>query len=87
MELALSGDKEELARFVRSIRLTEVCNLIGVPSLAVPVQVTGGLPQAVQIVARRFHEDLCFDAAEVIERAQGIFTPIEPRGGPQAPEC
>jgi amidase len=79
--------KEELARFVRSIRLTEVCNLIGVPSLAVPVQVTGGLPQAVQIVARRFHEDLCFDAAEVIERAQGVFTPIEPRGGPQAPEC
>jgi amidase len=79
--------KEELARFVRSLRLTEVCNLIGVPSLAVPVQVTGGLPQGIQLIAPRFHEALLFEAAEVIEREQGIFTPIEPRGGPQAPEC
>ena len=79
--------KEELARFVRSLRLTEACNLVGLPSLAVPVEVIGGLPQGVQLIARRFHEDLLFDAAEAIERAQGVFTPIEPRGGPQAPEC
>ncbi len=78
--------KEELTRFVRSLRLTEACNLIGVPSLALPVQVTGGLPQGVQIVACRFHEDLLFEAAEVIERILGIFTPIAPRVGRSVPE-
>ena len=70
---------EELARFVRSLRLTEICNLIGLPSVAVPVEVSDGLPQGVQLVAPRFHEDLCLDAAEAIERAQGVFTPIDPR--------
>lgn len=69
---------EELARFVRSLRLTEICNLIGLPGVAVPVAVSGGLPQGVQLIAPRFHEDLCLDAAEAIERALGIFTPIDP---------
>jgi len=72
---------EELRRFFRSIRLTEACNLLGLPSLAVPVKVVDGVPQAVQLIGRRFHEDLCFDAAELIERQQGVFTPIEPREG------
>ena len=74
---------EELARFVRSLRLTEICNLIGLPSVAVPVAVSGGLPQGVQLIAPRFHEDLCLDAAEAIERAQGVITPIDPRDGPK----
>jgi amidase len=78
----LSG-VEELRRFFRSIRLTETCNLLGLPSLAVPVQVVDGVPQAVQLIGRRFHEDLCFDAAELIERQQGVFTPIEPRDAPR----
>jgi amidase len=62
--------------------LTEACNLLGLPSLAVPVQVVDGLPQAIQLIGRRFHEDLCFDAAEIIEQHQGVFTPIEPRDAP-----
>ena len=66
-------------RFMRSIALTEVCNLLGLPSLAVPVQVADGLPQAVQLIGPRYYEDLCFDAGEIIEQEQGIFTPIEPR--------
>jgi len=74
----LSG-LEPLKRFIRSIRLTETCNLLGLPSVAVPVQVSGGLPQGVQLIGPRFHEDLCLDAAELIEREQGVFTPIEPR--------
>ncbi len=71
--------KDELQRFVRSIRLTELCNLIGLPSLALPVEMTGGLPQGIQLIGRRFREDLLFDAAEAIEREQGVFAPIEPR--------
>jgi amidase len=32
----------------------------------------------VQIVAGRFREDLCLDAGEVIEAAEGRVTPIDP---------
>ena len=70
---------DQIRRFIESIGLTEVCNLLGLPSVAVPVQVVDGLPQGVQLIGRRYHEDLCFDAAEAIERQQGVFTPIDPR--------
>jgi len=70
---------EQLQRFYQSIGLTEVCNLLGLPSVAVPVQVVDGLPQGVQLIGWRYYEDLCFDAAEAIERHQGVLTPIEPR--------
>ena len=71
----------EAARaFIRSVTLTETCNLLGLPSLALPVGVVQGLPQGVQIIAPRYHEDLCFDAAEAIEARRGVFTPIDPRG-------
>jgi amidase len=59
---------EQMKHFFRSIGLTEVCNLLGLPSVTVPVQVTDGLPQGVQLNGWRYHEDLCFDAAEAIER-------------------
>ncbi len=72
--------QEQLDRFIRSIVLTEVCNLLGLPSVAVPIRVSSGLPQAVQVIGQRFHEDLCFDAAEVIERQAGPLTPIDPSG-------
>ncbi len=52
--------------------------LIELQSVAAPVQVVNGLPQGAQLIGRRYHEDLCFDAAEIIEQQQGVFTPIEP---------
>ncbi len=52
--------------------------LIELPSVAAPVQVVNGLPQGVQLIGWRYHEDPCFDAAEIIEQQQGVFTPIEP---------
>ena len=70
---------ERMKHFFQSIGLTEVCNLLGLPSVAVPVQVVDGLPQGVQLIGQRYQEDLCFDAAEAIERQQGVLTPIEPR--------
>ena len=70
---------EQLNHFIQSIGLTEICNLIGLPSVVTPIQVVDGLPQGVQIIGPRYHEDLCFDAAEIIEQQQGVFTPIEPR--------
>lgn len=73
---------EQLNHFIRSIRLTEICNLLGLPSVATPVQVVDGLPQGVQLIGPRYHEDLCFNAAEIIEQQQGVITPIEPHCAP-----
>ena len=35
-------------------------------------------PVGVQVVGARYREDLALDAAEVIERAVGVLTPIDP---------
>jgi amidase len=45
----------------------------------VPAGVADGLPQVVQVIGPRFREDLCLDAAEAIEAACGVLTPIDPR--------
>ena len=70
--------KQQLQHFVQSMTLTEACNLLGLPSVAVPVQKSDGLPQGVQIIGGRFQENLCLDAAEAVEQAAGVITPIEP---------
>jgi amidase len=55
--------------------------LLGLPGVAVPTGVTeAGLPVGVQITAARWREDLALDAAEVIEAACPMPTPIDPRG-------
>ena len=73
---------EQLNHFIKSIRLTEICNLLGLPSVATPIHVVDGLPQGVQLIRPRYHEDLCLDAAEIIEQQKGVITPIEPRNNP-----
>ncbi|MGI8927012.1 MAG: amidase [Tepidiformaceae bacterium] len=69
---------DEVATIMRAMRLVVVCNLLGLPSVAVPVGVANGLPQGVQIIGGRYHEDLCLDAAEAIEQRLGVITPIDP---------
>ena len=39
----------------------------------VPVDLVEGLPAGVQIIGRRFREDLILDAMEVIERDTGVM--------------
>jgi len=73
-----TGGYGAMRRLIRSLRLTELCNLLGLPSIAVPVSVEGGLPQGVQIIGRRFDEDRCFEAAAAIEQAVCLPTPIDP---------
>ena len=41
----LTGTENALA-FIRSIALTKICSLLGLPSVALPVGVSGGLPRA-----------------------------------------
>jgi len=53
---------------------------LGLPGLAVPVGKHGKMPQGVQIISRRFREDLVLDAGEVVERGEGgPRATIEPR--------
>jgi amidase len=53
---------------------------LGLPSVAVPTGLAQGLPVGVQVVAARWREDLALDAAEIIEAAAPLPTPIDPRG-------
>ncbi len=71
-------EKESLAEFMTSLRLTTAMNLIGFPAAVVPVGVAGGLPLGVQIIGARYREDMCLDAAEAVEQALGRITPIDP---------
>ncbi|HEX9821587.1 MAG TPA: amidase family protein [Methylomirabilota bacterium] len=58
-------------------RLLVAVNLLGLPAVAVPAGVAGGLPLGVQVIGSRYREDLCLDAAEVIEARHGLATPID----------
>lgn len=49
--------------------------LAGVPGLAVPTGMEDGVPSGVQIVADRFREDLCFQAAGAIAGVRSVVSP------------
>jgi len=68
------GQKEILT----SARVALLAPLFGLPGLAVPVGSHGKLRTGVQILAMRNREDLCLDAGEVIEAAEGVVMPIDP---------
>ena len=61
-----------------SMRPALIAPLLGLPGLAVPVGGHGKLRTGVQIMAMRNREDLCLDAGEVIEAAEGVVTAIDP---------
>jgi amidase len=66
-------------RIIEAQRPQTAISVLGLPAVSVPIGVHEGLPLGVQVVAGRFREDLCFDAAEVIEAHSPMPTPIDPR--------
>ncbi|WP_227938354.1 amidase family protein [Alkalihalobacillus deserti] len=52
--------------------------LLGFPALAVPTSIAEGLPVGVQLLGRRFREDILLEAAEIIEAHSDVITPIDP---------
>ncbi len=66
------------AKVMNSMHPAFIAPLLGLPGLAVPVGSHGKLRTGVQIMAMRNREDLCLDAGEVIEAAEGVVTPIDP---------
>ena len=80
---AVGFDVEGLERtrvVLRAQRLLVAVNLLGLPAVSVPTGVWGGLPLGVQVIGARYRENLCLDAAEVIEAQRGLPTPIDPVG-------
>ncbi|MFG2622571.1 amidase [Streptomyces sp. NPDC048507] len=77
-----SRDRAGRDLVANAMRLCSVTSFVGVPAVAVPTGVAGGLPSGVQIVGRAFREDLCLAAAQAVEDRLGVLTPIDPR--PQA---
>ncbi len=60
------------------MRFEVAMNLLGLPAVCVPTGVADGLPQVVEVIGGRYREDLCLEAAQAIEDALGIITPIDP---------
>lgn len=65
---------------IERLRFVLPANVLGLPAVCVPTGIANGLPTGVQIIGDNFREDLCLDAAEVIEQSLGVLTPIDPRG-------
>jgi amidase len=72
-------DPGQVARDIRTMRMAMAVNTLGLPAVALPAGVGEGLPQAIQVIGPRYREDLCLDAAQMIEDQLGILTPIDPR--------
>ena len=68
---------DAMRQLIRSFWLTELCNLLGLPSLALPLAVHDGMPMGVQLIARHFEEERIFNAARVIETSYPLSTPID----------
>jgi amidase len=75
-------DDDRVAETIRGMRMTLAVNALGLPAVALPVGIEGGLPQSVQVIGPRYREDLCLEAAAALEDRVGIITPIDPVSTP-----
>jgi amidase len=71
-------DDNRVAETIRGMRMTLAVNALGLPAVALPVGIEGGLPQSVQVIGPRYREDLCLEAAAALEDRVGIITPMNP---------
>jgi amidase len=63
---------------LRRLQFITPGNLLGIPSVALPMGVADGLPTGVQVYAERWREDLCLEVASLLESRVGRITPIDP---------
>lgn len=53
-------------------------NALGVPVVALPAGISEGLPVGIQLYADLWRDDLCLEAAEVVERGMSMPLPVDP---------
>ena len=70
----LAGNAAVKTLFHHDLRFMGAMNLLGLPAAVVPVGLAGGAPIGVQLVASRYREDLCLDAAAAIEARAGTLS-------------
>ena len=64
---------EQLRDLFRSASYSLTVNYLSLPAGVVPIGFAAGRPAGVQIIGRRFREDLILDAMEVVEASVGIL--------------
>jgi amidase len=69
--------REAVERLLNAIKYQFAIPVLGLPSLAVPMATHEGMPMGIQIVSRRFREDLCLAAGEIIEYREPPVCPID----------
>jgi amidase len=65
--------RDKAQQLFTALRPSYSINALGLPSVAIPAGLHEEVPYGLQIVGPRFREDLCLDAAEVLERKTGIL--------------
>ena len=71
----LGGDAAVRALFWNDLRFMSAINVLGLPAAVVPAGLVGGNPVGVQLIASRYREDVCLDAAAAIEAKVGVMAP------------
>lgn len=66
------GEPERVHRLLAAQSPLLGTAMMGLPGLAVPTGLAGGLPTGVQLVAARFREDRCLAVGELLEAAAGF---------------
>lgn len=66
------------AGVLQAQRPLTMINLLGLPGMSVATGIENGTALGVQIVGQRFREDLCLDAAEVVEARAQVSLPVDP---------
>ncbi|MGW6915326.1 amidase [Kitasatospora sp. NPDC054939] len=80
-----SRDAASRDRVASAMRLCTATSFAGLPAVAVPTGLAGGLPVGVQLVARPFREDLALAAAQCLESRLPPLTPVTPTAHPGRP--
>ncbi len=69
----LAGGEAFRTHMRNDLRFCSAINVLGLPAAVVPAGLVEGHPVGVQIVASRYREDLCLDAAAAIEARVGVL--------------
>jgi amidase len=69
----LGGDARIRSLFWNDLRFMSSINVLGLPAAVVPTGFAGGNPVGVQLIASRYREDVCLDAAAAIEARVGVM--------------
>lgn len=77
-----SASPQNAGATIEMIRPVVPANLLGLPSACVNAgrDEASGLPVGVLLTGPRMREDLCLNAAEIVEAKLALATPIDPRG-------